>query len=108
MSGILGFWNLDGSPAMRTILSRMAQATPHRSVDGTEVIVNGPFAMAVQALYVSTESEGEQQPHVDRSGSLFAFDGTLFNREELADAFAWEPSRAKATSDVAYLAEAHR
>ena len=107
MSGILGFWNHDGAPADPLVLRRMAKATEYRAFDGTTLFVRGPLAVAVQALPVSPETEDEQQPYVDRSGSVFAFDGSLHNRDELASAFSWDHSHANSAPDVVYVAEAY-
>lgn len=107
MSGILGFWNHGGAPADSVVLRRMANATEYRAFDGTGFFAQGPLAMAVQALHVSPEAEHEQQPYVNSSGSVFALNGSLHNREELAAAFSWDAERASGTPDVRYVAEAY-
>src|ERR1051325_2622424 len=108
MSGILGFWNHDGAQADPLVLRRMAKATEYRAFDGTTFLARGAVAIAVQALHVSPEAHDEQQPYVDASGSIFAFDGSLHNREELARDFSWGRGREESAPDVAYVVEAYR
>lgn len=85
MSGLLGFWNLDGCPAEAGLLRRLSGSLAHRGPDGETLWIQGPLGLAFQMFRVTPESLHETQPLVDPSGVAVLFDGRLDNRDELLD-----------------------
>jgi asparagine synthase (glutamine-hydrolysing) len=83
VSGIVGIWNLDGSPVDRELLKACAGAIDHRGPDGRDSWIEGPAGMIFQHLRVTPESLDETQPLVGESGPVVVFDGRLDDREEL-------------------------
>lgn len=85
MSGLAGFWNIDGEPADAAVLSRLIDSITHRGPDGAGQRIDGAVAFACQHLWVTPEEVGEKQPLVARDVML-VMDGRLDNREELIPA----------------------
>lgn len=85
MSGLLGFWNLDGCPAEEGLLRRLSASLAHRGLDGETLWIQGPLGLACQMFRVTPESLHDTQPLVDPSGVAVLFDGRLDNRDELLD-----------------------
>ena len=84
MSGIAGFWNLNGDPADRAVLERMAKSLTHRGPHGGGAYVGGPIALVHTAFHETPESVHEQQPWSDESGCIWlSMDGRVDNREDL-------------------------
>ena len=96
MSGLAGFWNLDGAPADRQVLARMSATLRHRAPDGEDVLVDGPMALAHQHLWVTSEENGERQPLTARDVHL-AMDGRIDNRDELVAHLGLAASSSDAT-----------
>ncbi len=87
MSGITGFWNLDGRPASREVLAAMSASLRHRGGNAEAMRTNDAVGFACQQRWVTPEEHGEQQPLVStagRPGVMLVFDGRLDNRETLA------------------------
>lgn len=105
MSGFTGFWNLDGRPIDRGVLSRMSGTLRHRGLDGEQLCAAGPFGLAHQRSWVTPEEAGEVQPLAGPGGVLVAMDGRLDNRDELLGATASPASASDAALVLAaYLA----
>lgn len=84
MSGIFGFWNLDGRPADSTLLAAMAATLAHRGPDGWSGRTLGPVAIGHRMLRVTPESRRESQPIVSSDGArILTADLRLDNRDEL-------------------------
>lgn len=84
MSGIIGTLNLDGAPADRSLLARMANRLAHRGPDGSDTWVSGPLGMGHLMLHSTPESLAERQPLTDPSQTLsVTLDGRIDNRNEL-------------------------
>jgi asparagine synthase (glutamine-hydrolysing) len=84
MSGIVGYWNLDGHPADPRVLDRMLQSVSHRGPDGRRTFVEGAVALGHLRLFSTPESLCEVQPLFSGDRNLcLIFDGRLDNRAEL-------------------------
>lgn len=84
MSGVFGFWNLDGQPADPDLLGGMAAALAHRGPDGWDGWCEGDFALGHRLLRTTPEARGEHQPLLSRDGRyVLAADLRLDNRAEL-------------------------
>lgn len=93
MSGIAGVVNHDGRPVDAESLREMTAAAPHRGVDGTTYLVDGPIGMAHQTLRTTPEAQHERLPRRwqpvagdPSTAFLITFDGRLDNRDELITA----------------------
>ncbi len=83
MSGLVGIWNRDGSPADRSILIAMADRIVHRGGDLLDFWIQGEIGMGCHLRRVVPESRAEHQPLSDEYGNAVLFDGRLDNRGEL-------------------------
>jgi asparagine synthase (glutamine-hydrolysing) len=86
VSGLVGFWNIDGEAADSALFSRLIASVRHRGPDGAGEHVDGPVAFGCQHLWVTPEEIGEKQPLVSASGVMLVMDGRLDNRDELLPA----------------------
>ena len=88
MSGIFGFWNLDGRPADPALLAAMSGVLAHRGPDGWKGWCQGAVAIGHRMFRTTPESRHEVQPIVSRDGSrVLAADVRLDNRDELIGRF---------------------
>jgi asparagine synthase (glutamine-hydrolysing) len=87
MSGITGFYNLDGRPADDLLLRRMTTAIAHRGPDGIGHWINGTVALGHLMLQTTPESADEEQPLTNESATLcLTLDGRIDNCSELRNA----------------------
>lgn len=104
MSGITGLLNLDGSPADRSLVSRMTNRLAHRGPDGSDVWFSGPLGMAHLRLHSTSESLFEYQPLTNSSGTLcLTLDGRIDNRDELCRLLADESRLGDPPTDAQLL-----
>lgn len=103
MSGIVGFWNVDGRPIDPDRLAAMSSTLRHRGADGEDIRIKGSIGLAHQHVWVTDEEIGERQPLVGRSGVALVMDGRLDNRDELIAALELPAS----TSDAAIALAAY-
>jgi len=86
MSAIFGIFNLNGRPADRAILDRMAETMAHRGPDAVEKCSEGPVALGHAMLRTTPEARFERQPYRDAvAGLIITADARIDNRRELAD-----------------------
>jgi asparagine synthase (glutamine-hydrolysing) len=84
MSGIFGFWNLDGRPADPAVLAAMSRALAHRGPDGWDSWSTESVGMGHRMLRTTPEAAYEQQPLVASNPvQVLSADLRLDNREEL-------------------------
>ncbi len=84
MSGIAGIHNIDGRPADRRLLQRMADAAAHRGPDGIGYWLDGGVGFVHLMLHTTPESLFEMQPLSQAAGGLcLTLDGRVDNRKEL-------------------------
>ena len=72
MSGLAGVWNLDGQPADRITLARMAAAIAHRGSDDSMMCCSGTAGFASQLSRVTPESTEDT---LERAGLNATNDG---------------------------------
>ena len=82
MSGICGIVDFSDLSIEELELRRMADAAPHRGIDGTSIWVSHEVGLVFQSLLVTPESLLESQPLIDRHIVLIA-DARIDNRKEL-------------------------
>lgn len=84
MSGVFGFWNLDGRPADPAVLAAMSNALAHRGRDGCGAWIDGSVAIGHRMLRVTPEAVHEVQPVISDDGSrVLTADLRLDNRDDL-------------------------
>lgn len=109
MSGIFGFWNLDGRPADPAVLRAMAGALAHRGPDGWGAWVRDSVALGHRMLRTTPEAAWEHQPLVERGGTrVLSADLRLDNRAELLRQLHVGESNASQLPDAGLLLRALR
>jgi len=85
MCGIAGKYSLDGAPAERELLGRMAGAMVHRGPDDEGVYLDGPFGMTMRRLSIIDLGAGHQ-PLCNEDGTVWVvFNGEIYNYVELRE-----------------------
>ncbi len=108
MSGISGFYNLDGRPAERVRLHQMATALAHRGPDGTRLWTQGAVALAHLMLGTTPESQREFQPLTSEDGALcLTLDGRIDNRKELIAALEQRGFHVRDNTDAEVVLRAY-
>lgn len=92
MSGICGIVGFGGSRVEESALWQMAEAAPHRGLDGTTVWCAEHVGVAHLSVVVTPESQREQQPLVDGHLVLVA-DARVDNRADLMRALGLASDR---------------
>lgn len=111
MSGITGFWNLDGRPASHEVLAAMNLALRHRGGNAEATRTSDAVGFACQHRWVTPEEHGEEQPLLSsgaRPGVMLVFDGRLDNRETLIAALDEDADAGKRRSDADLVLAAYR
>ncbi len=85
MSGIVGIWNRDGTPAESSLLGRLSGTLAHRGPDGQGIWISKSVGVAARLLRVTPESAREVQPLAASNGPVLVWDGRLDNRAELLE-----------------------
>jgi asparagine synthase (glutamine-hydrolysing) len=107
MSGIFGFVHLDGAPAERSDLERMARLMERRGPDGTGLWLDGSVALGHTLLATTPESLSETLPlRHSETGCVITADVRLDNRPELMAALG-DSRRLAEAGDGTLLLEAY-
>jgi asparagine synthase (glutamine-hydrolysing) len=107
MSGIFGFVHLDGAPAERSDLERMARLMERRGPDGTGLWLDGSVALGHTLLATTPESLGETLPlRHSETGCVITADVRFDNRPELMAALG-DSRRLAEAGDGTLLLEAY-
>jgi len=86
MCGICGEVTFDGTPADLSTLDKMARCMAPRGPDASGAVSYGHAGLAHRRLKIIDLSEHARQPMVDsRLGLSIAFNGCIYNYEELRD-----------------------
>jgi len=83
MSVQFGRWSFDGKPFTGEELDRVDAMLAPYGPDGKSCYSGTGISILFRPFHTTTESLRETQPHWNRSGSLFTWDGCLDNRAEL-------------------------
>ncbi|MGH9544211.1 MAG: asparagine synthase (glutamine-hydrolyzing) [Terriglobales bacterium] len=109
MSGIAGFYNLDGRPAELSLLERMTEAIVHRGPDGIRHWINGPVGFGHLTLQTNPESVHEKQPLTNGDATLcLMMDGRIDNRPELKEALESEGFPGRHPTDAELVLGAYK
>ena len=106
MSVIAGMVHLDGAPAGRDAVERIAARLGSRAPDGCSIMCTGSASVLYGRLDVTPGAERDTQPLADpRTALLIVFDGRIDNRSDVIDAL--ELDAGAHTSDAALVLQAH-
>lgn len=84
MCGIVGFLNLDNSPAAADIIQQMNDLISHRGPDGDEIWCQGPIALGHRRLAIIDLSANGRQPMTTHDGRyVITYNGEIYNFREL-------------------------
>jgi asparagine synthase (glutamine-hydrolysing) len=108
MSGIAGFYNLDGRPAESSFLERMTETIVHRGPDGTGRWINGPVGFGNLMLQTTPELANEKQPLTNENATLcLTMDGRIDNRLELRGTLESKGFPCRDTTDAELVLRAY-
>lgn len=108
MSGIAGFFCLDGKPADPADLERMHASLARRGTDDGGLWQEGPAGLAQRILWTTPESLSERLPLVDAEGSLaLVADARLDNRDELIASLGLQGRRPEEMPDSRLILAAY-
>lgn len=102
MCGIVGYWNLNGSPLGpdQGILQSMCQTIHHRGPDERGMTVVGPAALGMTRLSIIDLVSG-QQPISNEDDSIWiVFNGEIYNFQELQKKVVDKGHKLKTHSDT--------
>jgi asparagine synthase (glutamine-hydrolysing) len=84
MCGIVGIYNLDGSPASNKILKKMTDIVAHRGPDGEGHFSEGPIGLGHRRLaIIDLSPDGRQPMTTDSSDAVITYNGEIYNFQEL-------------------------
>ncbi len=110
MCGIAGIFSLDGTPVMdaRARITRMTELLHHRGPDSRGVYVSddGVCALGTTRLGIVDPGDQTRQPLVSADGHhILAFNGELYNYEDLRAELAGQGARFHTKMDTEVLLE---
>lgn len=85
MSGIVGIFNLDGSPVNRVLLQKMTGTLARRCPDAQEIWVDGQIGLGHAMFHTTFESKHEKQPHSLDGTVWITADARIDDRYRLKD-----------------------
>jgi asparagine synthase (glutamine-hydrolysing) len=83
MSVQFGKWNFAGEPPAPQTVKKIQSLLAPYGPDGTNLYSEGGVIILCGALHSTSESRGEPQPQITKSGAAVVWDGRLDNRAEL-------------------------
>ena len=110
MCGIVGFINLDGSPASPDILKKMTNELIHRGPDGEGYWVQKNMAIGHRRLSILDLSNAGKQPMISEDKRyILRYNGEIYNFKELRNTLQSKGYKFKSKSDteVVLLALVH-
>ncbi|MEA5466121.1 lasso peptide isopeptide bond-forming cyclase [Leptothoe sp. PORK10 BA2] len=106
MSGIVGIYRLDQSPAESNELRQMVDALAHRGPDGVDVWCQGSIGLGHRMLWTTPESLHEHLPLVKGELSITA-DARIDNRSELSQILSLPDRPLEKISDSEFILAAY-
>jgi asparagine synthase (glutamine-hydrolysing) len=106
MCGIVGVFNLNGSPFSEGRLKSMASTIAHRGPDGEGYYVKDNIALAHRRLAILDTSSNGAQPMTSKSGKwVLIFNGCIYNYLELKQELMAKGHGFISTTDTEVLVE---
>jgi len=108
MSGLMACLSLDGRPVPQDLARALLAAIAHRGDRPPRLWCGEGIALGHVNLPTTPEAEREELPASDPTGRYWlTWDGRLDNRDELAQALALDPARAREMTDAEYVLAAY-
>jgi asparagine synthase (glutamine-hydrolysing) len=105
MCGLVAVVNLDGRPAARDVLARMAGAIAHRGPDDEGEYLEGPVGFFHKRLAIIDLATGHQPMTSD--GVTIAYNGEIYNYVELREELQSRGHRFETASDTEVILKAY-
>ena len=106
MCGIVGVFNLDGSPYSLGNLKKMAQTIAHRGPDGEGFFIENNIALAHRRLAILDVSPRGAQPMTSKDGNwVISFNGCIYNFLELKQELQARGHQFVSTTDTEVISE---
>lgn len=107
MCGICGIYNTDGKPVQREIIDAMNNSMIHRGPDGDGVFLDKIIGLGHRRLSIIDLSTGDQ-PMSSKDGQVtIAFNGEIYNFQELKKNLEEKGHRFKTRSDTEVIIYAY-
>lgn len=107
MCGIAGILEKRGVPADESLVRAMTDALAHRGPDGEGIFTDGPVGLGHRRLAI-IDPEGGRQPIGNEDGSIqIAFNGEIYNYQELQRDLAARGHRFATDSDTEVIVHAY-
>lgn len=107
MCGICGIYNLDGRPVQRVLLEAMNSTMVHRGPDGDGVFIDGSVGLGHRRLKIIDLNTGDQ-PMSSADGQVtIAFNGEIYNFQELRKELEDKGHRFRTKSDTEVIIYAY-
>ena len=108
MSGIVGIFGPDGTPARSGHIERMLRTLSHRGPDGTVVWTSGAVGLGHAAHCTTPEAEAEVWPLVsETTGTVLVADARIDNRADLLRALDPGPNKDGVVTDADLISAAY-
>src|SRR4051794_15588845 len=107
MCGIAGFLNLNGAPAAKSVVTRMARALAHRGPDGEGIWTENTVGFGHRRLAIIDLSPAAAQPMTSADGRfVMIYNGEVYNFRQLRAELEARGRRFRSTSDSEVVLEA--
>ena len=109
MSGIFGYWWLDGRPAEASAGVEMSRRLEHRGPDGSGTWSAGPVTLGHRSLRTTPEANSEILPLEGSNGAIIlTADARLDNRDELIAELGLRGSPGEVLTDPELILSSYR
>jgi asparagine synthase (glutamine-hydrolysing) len=107
MCGVVGYLNLDATPAAVRVVERMSRAVVHRGPDGAGTWVDGPLALGHRRLAIIDLTAAAAQPMMSSDGRfVISYNGEVYNFRELRAELQARGRAFRSASDTEVVVEA--
>ena len=109
MSGIAGFFNINGEPASNVILRKMTDAIAHRGPDEEGFYIDSFVALGHRRLAIIDLSPAGHQPMVEKdSNCIIILDGRVYNFQSIRLELESKGYRFYSVTDTEVVLNAYR
>lgn len=107
MCGIAGIYHWSDAPIDRQRLEQMTQALAHRGPDGSGQFYDGPVGLGHRRLSIIDPTQGHQPMLNEQASLAVAFNGEIYNYQELRAELKTLGYRFKTDSDTEVILHAY-
>jgi len=106
MCGILGIYNLEGSPINKGSLVEMGNQINHRGPDGEGIYVQNNLGFVHKRLAILDPTANGQQPMHSKDGKwVVIFNGCIYNFKELREELIQKGHTFQSETDTEVIVE---